>query len=80
MPLLLAVGVLLIGIGAISWVYNPLETGDGGDGSGTANPAPAWASMLVLVVRYVAVPLGLLLMVGAFYFRMEIKRALQNKR
>lgn len=67
-PVLMAVGVLLMLIGALSWVY---DAGQGG---------PAWAGMLMLIVQYVAIPLGLLLLIGALYFRMEVKRALRNKR
>jgi len=71
-PVLMAVGVLLIGIGVLSFVLqDQLKPSVGGSGL---------TGILVLVVKYVAIPLGLLLLVGAFYFRMEVKRALRNKR
>ena len=81
-PLLMAVGVLLVGIGVLSWVaMDPAVVGTGDpDESGTASSSHAWANTLILIVRFVAIPMGLLLVVGALYFRMEVKRALRNKR
>ena len=78
-PLLAAVGVLLVGIGVIPWVHDPFKPAAGADFSQPSN-APAWRDTMMNVVKFVAVPLGLLLLIGAAYFRMEVRRALRNKR
>ncbi|MCL2700502.1 MAG: hypothetical protein FWE88_02280 [Phycisphaerae bacterium] len=70
-PLLTAVGLLLVGMGAIPWFYNPLEN--------SPNP-DTWQVILMNVVKLASAPMGLLLLVGAIYFRMEVNRTLRNKR
>jgi len=73
-PLLLVVGLLLVGMGLLPWFYDPIaESAKAAAESGSVPPAD-WQFTVMNIVKYCAIPMGLILVVGSAYFHMDVQR------
>lgn len=83
-PILLGVGLVLVAIGAFVWFVNPLamdqvnatHASDGVSDEPTNHPG--WAVTMVSVMKFCAIPLGLLLLVGSIYFHLDVQKTLKR--